>query len=204
MRSLWLDSAPTNIFQHFKIQISCCKTTNTTPTNSFESLYMWVQKGDTCPVPIPVLWILLNTCSTVLAQWSLGALKLNEGDPLNNHMEPIYVAIFPVYVSYQTLDEATRHSYRFFHDCFAILFLKSNWEAGQKLNKCHFCPALRILNTPGMEWQISWYCGHCNPGSVQNCETVPETALMEIVKRQSVEWWRCRPDLRSMEALEYG
>ena len=30
MRSLWLDSA--NIFQHFMIQISCCKTTNTTPT----------------------------------------------------------------------------------------------------------------------------------------------------------------------------
>ena len=28
-----------------------------------------------------------------------------------------------------------------------FFLLKSNWEAGQKLNMCHFCPALRILNT---------------------------------------------------------
>ena len=44
MRSLWLDSAPTNIFQHFMIQISCCKTTNTTPTRDCLVVSGWQLK----------------------------------------------------------------------------------------------------------------------------------------------------------------
>ena len=46
MRSLWLDSAPNKYISNFMIQISCCKTKNTTPACSLdqdcvEMLWMW-------------------------------------------------------------------------------------------------------------------------------------------------------------------
>ena len=62
MRSLWLDSAPTNIFQHFMIQISCCKTTNTTPTLHFlVGVKVWMY---TDPYNVFDEWLFLHIFTT--------------------------------------------------------------------------------------------------------------------------------------------
>ena len=67
---------------------------------------------------------------------------------------------------------------------------------------CHPCSALHIFNPLGWNGR---YPDIAPPAILGLCKTVkvPETARMEIAKRQSVECGRL--DLRrSMEALEYG